>query len=215
MNMLRRVALPLALAFALTLPLGVRAADLALVAQAASVSAGESIRFVGTGFVPGERVATWATAPDEAVLSGDQVNADAAGRIELGFRVPTNAIGGRWAFTAYGRVGRAPAVATFQVVGRDAGNAPIQIAVDPPAAAPGDTFAFAARGYKSGETLSYWVTAPNGTIYAARPESYKANTDGRVDFRWTSGRDASPGTYVMTIQGISSGVARAVRFEIR
>lgn len=214
-RLLRRAALMLALAAAIVLPAGVRAADLALTAQAASVNAGATIGFVGTGFAPGERVTSWATAPDQAVLSGDQTNADADGRIALSFRLPSNAIGGRWAFTAYGLVGRTPVATTFQVVGRDPGSAPIQIAVEPAAATPGDTLAFAARGYKGGETLSYWVTAPDGTIYAARPESRKANGDGRVDFKWASGRDAPRGTYVMTIQGKSSGTARAVRFELR
>jgi hypothetical protein len=215
MNTLRRSALLVALALALALPAGARAADLTLTALAATVDAGKAIRFVGAGFVPGERVVTWATAPDQDVLSGDEETAGADGRVELSFEVPGNALGGRWAFTAYGRVGRAPVAVTFQVNGRDPDSAPLQIAVEPAAAAPGETFAFAARGYKSDEKISYWVTAPDGTIYAARPESRKANSDGRVDFKWASGRDAPRGVYVMTIQGITSGKARAVRFEIR
>ncbi len=215
MNIPRRAALLLALVIALALPAGARAADLTLTALAATVNAGEAIRFVGAGFVPGERVVTWATAPDQDVLSGDEETAGVDGRVELSFEVPRNALGGRWAFTAYGRVGRAPVAVTFQVNGRDPSSAPLQIAVEPAAAAPGETFAFAARGYKGGETVSYWVTAPDGTIYAARPESRKATSDGRVDFEWTSGHDAPRGIYVMTIQGITSGTARGVRFEIR
>jgi hypothetical protein len=215
MNTLRRTALLLALAASLALPLGVRAADLTLTAQAETVNAGETIRFVGAGFGPGERVVTWATAPDQDVLSGKEEKAGADGRVELFFEVPRNALGGRWAFTAFGLVGRTPVAAAFQVNGRDPGSAPLQIAVEPAAAAPGETFAFAARGYKGDETISYWVTAPDGSIYAARPESRKANSDGRVDFRWASGGDAPRGIYVMTIQGITSGTARAVRFEIR
>ena len=54
-------------------------------------------------FALGERVATWATAPDQTVFSGPFVYAARAdGSVELTFTVPGDALGGRWALTAYG-----------------------------------------------------------------------------------------------------------------
>ena len=215
MTISRRAALLLALAFVLVLPAGVRAEGLALTASASTVNAGDTVSFAGSGFIPGERVTTWATAPDQDVVSGDHDNANNEGRVTLSFRVPSNAVGGRWAFTAFGRIGREPVSTTFQVVGRDASNAPLLIAVEPYASFPGGTFAFAARGFKSGEKISWWATDPKGDVYAARPESQKVTNDGRVDFKLTTERDAPRGVYVMTIQGYTSGTARAIRFEIR
>jgi hypothetical protein len=173
------------------------------------------VEFTGSGFAPRERIVSWATAPDQAVLSGPDVVANADGTLQTRFRVPGNGLSGRWAFTLHQRSNRASAVATFEVIGQSAGAAPLQAAVAPTVGPPGTSFQFAARGFKAAEILSYWVTAPDGTIFAARPEALKSDKNGRVDFRWGSPADAPSGIYVMTVQGIKSNVARGVAFEIR
>src|SRR5258706_535277 len=55
----------------------------------------------------------------------------------------------------------------------------------------------------------------DGQIHAAYPSGAQANRDGRVDINWTAPRDALTGTWVITIQGLKSNVARGVPFEIR
>ena len=200
----------------LLLPTIALAADFTLQADQPTVDAGQTISFTGAGFTPGERVVTWATTPDQAVIGGDYATAESdTGRITFSFRVPANAIGGRWAMTAYGLASKTPAVAYFDVIGRAADTANPQAAVAPPSGPPGTVFAFAAFGYEEKEKISYWLTGPNGQIYAAYPERAKSNRDGRVDITWTSPSDAQPGTWVITIQGLQSNVARAVPFEIR
>ncbi len=181
-----------------------------------AVNAGASITFIGTGFIRGERVVTWATAPDQAVIGGDYTGADGdEGRIEVAFEVPANAIGGRWAMTAYGLQSKTPVVAAFDVIGRSPTSATSQAGVAPPSGPPGTTFAFVALGYHDKEKVSYWFTGPDGKVYQAYPRGARTNHDGRVDINWTAPQDAPTGAWVVTIQGLESNIARGVPFEIR
>src|SRR5262249_7479088 len=86
------------------LPSAAQGEGLTLAPEQPEVAAGQSIAFVGAGFTPNERVVTWATAPDQAVIAGSYADAKGAdGRIEFSFHVPKDAIGGRWSMTAFGR----------------------------------------------------------------------------------------------------------------
>jgi hypothetical protein len=203
------------LALLLALPSAALAASFTLTPSQPSVAAGQTIFFSGSGFTRGERVAIWATAPDQTVISGDFEFAKGdTGEIDVGFNVPQDALGGRWALTAYGFISKTPVIAIFDVQGRDPATATPQALVVPAAGAPGSQFDFAALGFKKKETVSYWFTGPDGAIHAAFPEGDSANSDGRVDLSWQAPSDAIRGTWVITIQGLKSGVARGVPFEI-
>ena len=200
----------------LALPGAVLAASFSLTPTQPSVAAGQTIYFTGSGFTRGEQVAIWATAPDQTVIGGDFEFAKGdTGAIDVGFDVPQDALGGRWSLTAYGFVSKTPVIATFEVQGRDPATATPQAWVVPAGAAPGSQFDFAALGFKKKETVSYWFTGPDGVIHAAYPEGDKANSDGRVDISWRAPADAIRGTWVLTIQGLKSGIARGIPFEIR
>src|SRR5215213_8889191 len=190
------------LALLLALPGAALAASFTLTPAQASVAAGQTMNFIGTGFTSGERVAIWATAPDQTVISGDfEFAKGAAGEIDIGFKVPDDALGGRWALTAYGFISKTPVITTFEVQGRDPATAVPQALVAPASGAPGAQFDFAALGFKKKETVSYWFTGPDGAIHAAYPAGDSANSDGRVDLSWRSPADAVRGTWVLTIQG--------------
>jgi hypothetical protein len=203
------------LAVLLALPNAALAATFTLTPEQPSVAAGQVININGSGFTRGEQVAIWATAPDQSVISGDFEFAKGdQGLIDIGFKVPQDALGGRWSLTAYGFSSKTPVITTFEVQGRDPATATPQVSVAPPSAAPGSEFAFAALGYRDGEKVSYWFTGPDNVIYAAYPGGDNA-TDGRVDLTWRAPVDAVRGTWVLTIQGLRSGVARGIPFEIR
>jgi len=205
----------LLLAVAVT-PVAALAESFSLAPAQPSVAAGQTIEFAGAGFTPGERVASWLTAPDQAVLGGEfGIDADADGRVELAFKIPKDAIGGRWAITAYGLLSQTPVIATFDVQGRDPASAGPQAAVAPQSGPPGTRFAFAAFGYRSKELVSYWFTGPDGAVHDAYPEGARTTKSGRVDIGWTAPLDAPRGTWVITIQGLKGNVARGVAFEIR
>ncbi|HET9223017.1 MAG TPA: hypothetical protein VFO07_10960 [Roseiflexaceae bacterium] len=200
----------------LALPGAASAAEPALQPGQPVVDAGQAIGFTGSGFTPGERVVTWATAPDQAVIGGTYADAGQnGGEIAFHFSVPANALGGRWAMTAYGLASKVPVVAFFDVNGRPPEAAVPPGAVAPESGPPGTRFAFAAFGYEKGERVSYWLTGPDGKVHAAYPDSATANSDGRVDVIWIAPPDALHGTWVITIQGLKSNRARGVPFEIR
>src|SRR5688572_17992704 len=80
----------------LALPSAALAADPALQPEQPAIDAGQTIAFSGSGFMPGERVVTWATAPDQAVVGGPYADAGQnGGQIGFRFSVPANALGGR------------------------------------------------------------------------------------------------------------------------
>jgi hypothetical protein len=200
----------------LAFPSAALAADPALQPEQLTIEAGQTITFNGSGFTPGERVVTWATAPDQAVIGGPYADAGQdGGQIAFRFTVPSNALGGRWAMTAYGRASKILVVAFFDVRGRAPDAATPPAAVAPESGPPGTRFAFAAFGYEKRERVSYWLTGPDGKVHAAYPDSVTATNEGRVDVVWTAPSDALLGTWVITIQGLKSNRARGVPFEIR
>jgi hypothetical protein len=200
----------------LALPNAALAAEPALHPGQPVVDAGQTITFSGSGFMPGERVVTWATAPDQAVIGGPYADASQdGGQIAFRFSVPASALGGRWAMTAYGLASKLPVVAFFDVNGRAPAAAVPPGAVAPESGPPGTRFAFAAFGYEKRERVSYWLTGPDGKVHAAYPDSATTTSEGRVDVIWTAPADALHGTWVITIQGLKSNRARGVPFEIR
>lgn len=213
----RAIAVIAALLLALlALPGAAQAQAFTLAPSQPAVAAGQTISFVGTGFTPDERVASWITAPDQAVLGGDDdIASGADGRVTFDFKVPVDAGGGRWSFTAYGLVSKTPVIATFEVQGRDPATAATQAAVLPRSGSPGTPFAFVAFGFRSKEQVSYWLTGPDGEIHHAYPSGARTNADGRVDITWIAPRDALRGPWVITIQGLKSDVARGIPFEIQ
>ncbi|MFL5806314.1 MAG: hypothetical protein ACJ8CR_31865, partial [Roseiflexaceae bacterium] len=117
MNYRVRIILVAAL-LALLVPGAALAAEFTLAPAQPAIAAGQTIAFTGAGFVPGERVVTWATAPDQAVISGPYASAEgAAGQISFLFSVPSNALGGRWAMTAYGLQSKTPVLSELVVFG--------------------------------------------------------------------------------------------------
>ena len=102
----------------LALPSAASAAEPALQPGQPVVDAGQALAFSGSGFTPGERVVTWATAPDQAVIGGTYADAGQnGGEIAFRFSVPANALGGRWAMTAYGLASKVPWLVAFRIGG--------------------------------------------------------------------------------------------------
>lgn len=189
--------------------------------QGVTVRAGQSLTFVGTGFLRDERVASWATGPDAAVVGGAAVSASGdAGRAEVTFEVPERALGGQWAFTLKGDASQAPVTIVFYVTA----GSPVesQAAVVPVVGAPGTSFSFVAVGFSDDERVGFWVTDPSGRVFTAQglaednPDSnIYASDRGVVRFNWQAPADAQHGIWVMTVQGIKSGASRGVPFEVR
>jgi hypothetical protein len=180
------------------------------------ITAGQRVEFTGANFWRNEKVVFWGTAPDQSVISGNgYTHAEGnGGYVIFGFDLPRDAMSGTWAVTAYGIDSQVPAIVYFDVYGRDPASVQPAAAVVPNVGWAGTDFSFAATGYKTRERISYWVSAPGGAVFAAFPDAAQSR-DGRVDLNWRAPAGATPGTWVMTIQGLSSGTARAIPFEIQ
>lgn len=186
-----------------------------LTANRTTVSAGEWIIFTGAGFWPDERVSVWSTAPNGVVLGGEFYWADPSGNVWFDRRIADDAIGGRWAMTAYGDLSKTPVIATFDVNGKPIDQAAFIASASPESGPPGTVFAFAATGYDEKERISYWFTGPDGVVYDSYNQTVRTDKNGRIDLTWTAPGDAVRGRWVVTIQGIKSAMARAIVFEIR
>ncbi|MEN9936610.1 MAG: hypothetical protein RLZZ387_3189 [Chloroflexota bacterium] len=214
----RRTAVIFALVLAVLLiaaPHRSRAGGFGLAPMFPSAVAGQRLEFQGTGFAPDELVSVWATAPDGSVLGGGRLHASEAGEARVSFELPFNAIGGNWAVTAWGHSTQSPVIARFDVTGRTPEQAPVQGFVTPASGPAGTVFSFTAIGYRGGEKVSYWITGPGNRLYEAFPEGAVAASDGRMTVSWSPPFGAPAGTFVLTAQGLKSGVARGIAFDLR
>jgi hypothetical protein len=214
----RRAAVLFALAVAVVIvlaPRGSRAGGFALAPTFPSAVAGQRLEFQGAGFAPEEWVSVWATAPDGSVLGGGRLTASPAGDARIAFELPFNAIGGNWAVTAYGHQTQTPVIVRFDVTGRTPPQVPVQGFVSPAAGPLGTVFSFTALGFRADEKVSYWVTGPGNRIYEAFPAGAVTGSDGVVRVSWSPPAGSPPGTFVLTVQGLRSGVARGIAFDLQ
>ena len=186
-----------------------------LTASASTVRAGQTLDFVGTGFVPYERLSVWVTTSTGAVLTQAYQYSRQRGEVTFGYGVPDEAYAGRWALTVYGDETKKPIIVYFEVIGRPAPQEPEAIAsVTPTKGTLGTYFTFEAEGYEHREKVSYWFTGPDNKVYDPHEQEIRADNKGRVSFVWQVPAGLPLGKWVVTIQGVRSNTARGIPFEL-
>ena len=103
----------------------------------------------------------------------------------------------------------------FTVIGVDPPPVPSAPLVTPTAGPAGSAFRFTIGGLEEWEIVSYWITAPDGTIAYALPATLMVGRYGVATLEWAPPAGSVAGRYVITVQGLSSHVARAVPFEVQ
>ena len=179
------------------------------------VDDGQTITYQASGFRRHEWIATWFTLPDQSVINGPNFRADELGATPIDIRIPRNSVSGDWALTVYGLEGRLPLVTRFTVIGVDPPPVPSAPLVTPTAGPAGSAFRFTIGGVEEWEIVSYWITAPDGTIAYALPATLMVGRYGVATLEWAPPAGSVAGRYVITVQGLSSHVARAVPFEVQ
>jgi hypothetical protein len=179
------------------------------------VDDGQTITYQASGFRRHEWIATWFTLPDQSVINGPNFRADELGATPIDIRIPRNSVSGDWALTVYGLEGRLPLVTRFTVIGVDPPPVPSAPLVTPTAGPAGSAFRFTIGGLEEWEIVSYWITAPDGTIAYALPATLMVGRYGVATLEWAPPAGSVAGRYVITVQGLSSHVARAVPFEVQ
>lgn len=191
---------------------------------------GTKFRFTARGFVPKEYVDIWAIGPNGENLRGPtRERADWDGFIHWSWIAPDEIAAGVWYMHAKGIAvdSRVEYFIPFTIERDeplpDAGS---PFGVVPDSGPPGTQFFFYAEGYHQHEGVSYWLTAPDGTIISPDDEEddpYKARVfadrDGRIEWMWTAPPDAQPGIWLMVTRtanpdGIDRDITYVIQFRI-
>jgi len=191
---------------------------------------GTTFLFIASGFLAGERVGIWVTAPNQATFgAGFQATADNRGTIEgenINFTAAQNALEGLWSFNARGVSSGREAVGYFRVTRVTPPGDPNRLGrvahdslgrqgdgfIIPVAAPPGATFVLLARGFQSGEEVSAWITGPTGRSAPIDPARVRRDgTTAQVSVA-TSG--LPEGIYSAVARGRNSGVTVAAAFSL-
>jgi hypothetical protein len=182
---------------------------------------GSLFTFFAIGFKPGEQVSYWFNSPDGTLYPPEEqefvVMASDDGRADWDWVPPLDAATGIWQAVAFGQSSNTQRTIFFEVVplGQvvETPGGGVERGAEPYVSAPNDTVAFFATGFASKERVSFWATAPDGSIYNG--SEVIANEDGRADWFWRSPEDAPFGVWQMIAFGQKSEVIREIQFEIR
>ncbi len=128
----------------------------------------DTVVLIGSDFAQNELVGLWLTLPDGSVLGldDDDLRADAGGvfgiELGLGSGLPT----GMHYFSVRGKRSGKGAIAPFYLLpGRGpSATAGTQLTFSPATAKQLDTVQFSARGFAANETVSIWLTLPDGSV---------------------------------------------------
>jgi hypothetical protein len=201
--------------------------------------------FNATGFGSSEQVGYWFHDPTGKVYgdSGKHVVSSETGHVRWEWVSPDDARPGVWKAVAQGWITGHQVIFHFTIIdpnspqlapstppspGADNPSQPAMleprpdlppneadVAVEPLVAIPGQQVAFRAGGYPPGETITYQVTSPDGTVYDK--SKYTALTDdtGNAYWHWRVPEDAMDGIWRMQSMGDSSPLAHTIYFEVR
>jgi hypothetical protein len=86
--------------------------------------------------------------------------------------------------------------------------------VAPASGRPGDTFRFFAAGFRPGEPVNYWVSAPGDIVLGNVEYEVRANNAGRAEWEWRVPRSGQAGYWLMVGRGRDSGIERPIPFEV-
>lgn len=175
---------------------------------------GTTFRFTASNFSRNEPVQYWATAPDGQTFSNrDGVFADELGNVSLQWATTPDTMSGAWVMTLQGATSLKRVDIGFTISGPPAEDAPPTHGVTPEEGPPGTTFSFFATGFEHDEQLGWWVTTPAGRVLPGDIDA-QATQQGRLDWQWSAPDTATPGRWMMVIQGTRSNVERKIPFVI-
>lgn len=175
---------------------------------------GTIFAYNGFGFVAGEEVAYWATAPSGQVIpANDNTYADADGSLtssEIAFYSELGIELGKWAITAQGKSSGHATIGYFEIT---AGQLPsdYNARVDPREGGPNTTYRFYAGGFVPGEIVAAAILNFDGERVSEVIGVY-ADGNGSIDYAgiyFTVGNNPTPGIYAVYSESESGRKAYA------
>jgi hypothetical protein len=175
--------------------------------------------FEARGFVPGERVGVYFTAPDRSVYGAPfQTETDGNG-VSEGVFLNTQGLNdlppGVWAISFEGVQSGRKAIAYFEITAAAATGT--TAGVSPERGRVGTEFEFTARGFVPGERIGIYVTMPNGDVLGARFQTVADGAGVSEPAYFPSGSidGLMPGRYAVTFEGVQSGRKAVAYFELQ
>lgn len=185
-------------------------------AEPASGSPGTLFTLSANGFLPDERIETWANSPSRQELDVPTwVFANAEGMATWQWQAPEDAEGGQWHLVGRGAISRIEALIQIEIVNGALAPAPepVVTSVTPSSGIPGTQFSFFAAGFAPEERANYWATAPDGEVLT-NADRLETDQQGELRWQWTAPDSAKPGLWSMTVQGAGSRVVHQISFGI-
>ncbi len=138
----------------------------------------DTVEVSGVGFRANETVSLWLTLPDGSVVSLGEVQADATGAVTGSLFLPGALPVGRHFFTARGIESGSTAITPFVLQYGNGLNVPgARLAADLGRAPQRSVVALeiAGKSFAPGESVSFWLTLPNGSVLALGEAHAEAN----------------------------------------
>lgn len=88
------------------------------------------------------------------------------------------------------------------------------LTASPSVGQPGDEFHFLGTGFTPWESVGFWATAPDGTVYGA-PRQTLADANGNVYIFLAAPQGIPAGRWYMTAKGTTSGVTAIASFQVQ
>lgn len=173
----------------------------------------ETVRLAGRQLAANEQIALWLTLPDGAVLSLGRVTATASGVFDTAFVMPEWLPVGRYMVTAHGLVNGTSAIAELTLrFGNGLDIAGAEFAADIGRAKQRTRVEVKAGGFLANESVSFWLTLPNGAVLALGD----ANTDaeGNLDIDFMMSEALPAGQYYLSLRGNTSGLGSFARLVL-
>jgi hypothetical protein len=183
---------------------------------------GSTFQFVGSGYLPGEKVFFWAINPDGRPVSRhthihEELEADAQGAAAWEWTVEPDEPPGRWMMVSRGDVSRKEGQVFFEVTAPE--GLPDAIRVEPTRGMPATTFHFFASGFFAQEEVDMWLTGPHEepqrfAISFDIREDLRTDEQGQVWWSWAAPENVPGGVWHLTVRGADSRVERVVPLTI-
>jgi hypothetical protein len=182
---------------------------------------GEIVEVDGRGFIGGEPVSLWITAPDGTVINfppGQQVvTATPSGAFSTSFEFEGKNPTGTYIFTALGQRSNARVFASFTLVSRpvqERGPATLFVAAPFDASGrQGTSFFVNGDLFFPGEMVALWLTLPDNAVRVFEPV-YADNIGGQFAVQLFLDERLPTGTYHFSAQGVTSDQLVITRFTL-
>jgi hypothetical protein len=168
------------------------------------------VEITASGFDPDETVSTWLTGPSQQVQAGEQFDVGSDGDVTFEVRILRHFEAGRWAVTVHGLESEEEAIAFFDNPGRGPN---LELEVSQPSGPAGTTFSFTGDDFREGESVSYWLTGPDGKSVEGGSLEV-TNADGDIFFTYTVPEGSLPGAWTMNAYGSESDNLATVIFTV-